>query len=136
MFLGAGASKAFGYPLTKEILPIIIITSINNNTLFKEENNNKVGKEYLFLLQQLLIALSPGLSRFFREPDSLNNGLELPLVTDLLSQIDYSLVSFRDIKDWNFEFGNEIISRPKSIRTRWELNDLKILFEWAIISTI
>ncbi len=65
LFLGAGASKAFGYPLTKEILPKII-GSLNNETLFKEVKGN-LGIEYRFLLKELLIALSPGLKLVLRK---------------------------------------------------------------------
>lgn len=133
LFLGAGASKAFGYPLTREILPNII-TAINEETLFK--NAGKVlAAEYRFMLKNLLISLSPGIAHYL-EKRTIEDKSSLPLVTELLSQVDYSIISFRDIKDWNFEFGNQIIRKPESLRSRWQLDDLKALFEWAIISEI
>ncbi len=39
-FLCAGASKAFGYPLTRDILPNVI-KGINEKTLFKQDKQNK-----------------------------------------------------------------------------------------------
>lgn len=135
LFLGAGASKAFGYPITRNILPNII-TRINNKTLFDQERNKDNSRQYRFILKELLIALSPGLKNLFMEDKVINENEELPLVTDLLSLVDYHLVNLKDLKDWNFESGNEVINQPDSIRSRWELSDLKILFEWAIISII
>lgn len=110
VFLGAGASRTFGRPLTGELLPIILNGLMNQN-LFEEvnlfEENRLREKEHLFegrgintedenrvdraLLQEALIALCPGLelkSKFLEE-----NKNKLPLVTSLLSILDYSLAS-------------------------------------------
>lgn len=72
LFLGAGASKPFGCPLTNEILPLIL-QKVKTQTLFMED------RDECALLKNFLYKLMPGLI----------HGKEFPLITDILSLIDY-----------------------------------------------
>lgn len=80
VFLGAGASKAFGYPLTAEILPKIK-KRLNKGELFgdggKDRKANTELKKYLKLL-------FPGWD---------HKGVETPPVTDVLSLLDFAQLS-------------------------------------------
>lgn len=92
VFLGAGASKCFGWPLTSELLPAII-SGLVDEDLFDDSrvntrNENKGDRQ---LLKKTLRALCPGI-RFDR--DYLNKKAnDLPLVTSLLSMLDFSLLT-------------------------------------------
>lgn len=136
LFLGAGMSATFGYPLTAAILPRII-ERINAGTLFNDHAaDKKIAALYRRLLKELLVALSPGISHVFEKG---NQGLpgagNIPLVTDLLSQLEHLVNSGHAIIDWNFELdGLELL--PKQVTDRWELSNLKTLFDWAIINVI
>lgn len=118
LFLGAGASKAFGYPTTQEILPKIL-TSCKKKKLFSSWSGNTAL--YHFLLQKLLVTLSPGLDEFFEGPDAAAPE-KLPVVTDLLSLLDHFIANGHDLKDWNFELRekrlfskNRTVSSPASV---------------------
>lgn len=76
VFLGAGASKAFGLPLTKEIFPLLI-QKLENNTLFRG------NMKEIELLRHFLNSLLPGLD--------LIQEKEYPLITDILSLLDHSI---------------------------------------------
>jgi hypothetical protein len=78
IFIGAGASKAFGFPLTNELLPLIK-KHLEAGRIF---GTNKRAKQDGADLAEYLNALLPG----FNLPD-----LELPLITDVLSLIDHAL---------------------------------------------
>lgn len=120
VFLGAGASRTFGWPLTNGLLPIILdglikkdlFEDLRINTKADNENDRK-------LLQDALIALCPGLelSQGFLE----QNRARLPLVTSLLSMLDFALVA-----------GHAIVPRltPEKIR------DARMLLERAIYEAI
>jgi hypothetical protein len=77
IFLGAGASKSFGLPLTSEILPLIR-QECQSGDLF---NGAKPASTQT--LERYLSDLLPGYKDL---------RLHLPLVTDILSLIDYSLL--------------------------------------------
>jgi hypothetical protein len=85
VFLGAGASKTFGYLLTRELLPEIFrelrnaefLSGYDTGAASSARRSRRLLKEYL---RQLL----PG--------KSLRRG-NLPLVTSLLSIIDYSIAT-------------------------------------------
>lgn len=74
-FLGAGASKAYGLPLTDEIFPGIW-----------KKINRKTTKRSIRLLK-LIKALYPGLSSSARQPK------KLPGITDVLSMIDHFIMN-------------------------------------------
>lgn len=135
LFLGAGASKAFGYPITREILPKII-EGLKKKQIFTSTTSTQETKDnndsYHFLLEELLIALSPGLEKQIRNGSFSSN--EIPLVTDLLSLLDHFIANGQELKDWNYELSEKY--PPKSIHARWSLRDLKVLFEYAIANVI
>jgi len=79
LFLGAGASKPFGFPLTREILPIIR-DRLSARSLFTTFPDSAVCLDDL---SRLLLALLPG----------FNDVTDLPLITDILSLVDYSLLT-------------------------------------------
>lgn len=97
IFMGAGASKPFGHLLTRELLPQIK-EELRTGELFKDDSprpfiseescaaRRKALKEYLDLLMPGFDAADSGL------PDWVRPGeMELPLITDVLSLLDYSL---------------------------------------------
>jgi len=90
VFLGAGSSKAFGWPLTKELLPLIL-NGLEHKTLFKDSrvNDEAANEADRQLLRTTLSALCPGVE--FVTDFLTQNKQKLPLVTSLLSMLDYSL---------------------------------------------
>lgn len=106
-FLGAGASKPFGIPLTKEILPEIL-KSIEQNNLFEKINGGDYSENERKNMEQdlgdFLYALMPGLKDLYKEykidKDAIN---KFPLITDILSIIDYSS-----------EYSNNLLGKPKT----------------------
>ena len=111
LFLGAGASAAFGYPLTGDILPHIR-AGLNDGTLFPLESNPKRERGKMKRLRGHLGTLLPA----FFEDD-----IELPLITDVLSLIDLLLTT------------GEIAVPMLSTE---EMEDLRTLLEEAIIHAI
>ena len=77
VFMGAGASKAFGYPLTTDILPAIK-ESLKAEKLFSESDNPARDRR--------------DLARNFRKmmPGWKRKGIDPPPITDVLSLIDYT----------------------------------------------
>jgi len=142
MFFGAGLSKAFDFPVTGQILPLMIdgIRQYHwkgKSWLYKEDEPNQ--QLYISWLQLLLFRLSPGIPRFFTDKNIDRKGLEnagLPLVTDLLSQLDHLLASAQDIYDWNFNGTYTASVSIAHIGSRIDLKLLKTIFEWGIISAI
>ena len=121
VFLGAGASKTFGWPLTNELLPIILGGLIDKDLFEDVRINKKRGKNAADrkLLKKALLALCPGIilnQKFLKECKH-----RLPLVTSLLSMLDFSLMS-----------GHAIVSGL----TPEELTDARILLERAIYEAI
>ena len=78
VFLGAGASRPFGVPLTAEILPALL-RRLARGTLFGR-GATRAGRRMF----ERLRAFAPGLGR---------RGIEPPLITDLLSIIDHMVAS-------------------------------------------
>ena len=111
LFLGAGASKAFGYPLTGEILPAIR-AGLEDGTLFPLESSPKRERAKMKRLRGHLTTLLPA---FF------DDDIELPLITDVLSLIDLLLST------------GEIAVPMLSTE---EMEDLRTLLEEAIIHSI
>jgi hypothetical protein len=85
LFLGAGASRPFGIPMTAEILPAIL-NRLESEALFTEPGSAtpEAARDARAELHDGLMRLVPGLFR---------KGLEPPLITDLLSLVDQLLVS-------------------------------------------
>jgi hypothetical protein len=84
LFLGAGASKAFGLPLTGEIFPLII-EKINNKTLFDGNENEQIE------LQSFIGNLLPGIKKL--------TVTQYPMITDILSLLDHTIINGNTI--WN-----------------------------------
>lgn len=80
VFLGAGASKAFGYPLTMEILPAIK-KDLLTGKLFGSKKGQRAAEAEL---DSYFDALLPGWG---------NREITLPPITDVLSLIDHALIS-------------------------------------------
>jgi hypothetical protein len=80
VFLGAGASKAFGYPLTMEILPEIK-KHLLKGKLFGTKNSQKAAEAEL---DSYFSRLLPGWN---------DGGIVLPPITDILSLVDHALLS-------------------------------------------
>lgn len=111
LFLGAGASAAFGYPVTSQILPRIR-AGLQSGDLFPTESNPRREREKLARLREYLQGLLPA----FFEQDVV-----FPLVTDVLSLIDHLLAGDETaIPTW----------------TQAQLRDCRTLLEQAIIETI
>jgi hypothetical protein len=85
LFLGAGATRPFGIPLTAEILPALL-QRLRDRTLF---GRGKQARDAATLLGRLLRAFAPGLGR---------KSIELPLITDLLSVIDHMLATGQAVR--------------------------------------
>jgi hypothetical protein len=120
VFLGAGASRTFGWPLTNELLPIILDGLIQHD-LFEDVRINSRAQNAADrkLLKKTLLALCPGMEitrKFLNECKD-----RLPQVTSLLSMLDFSLIS-----------GHAIVSGL----TPEELTDARILLERAIYEAI
>jgi NAD-dependent SIR2 family protein deacetylase len=135
VFLGAGASKAFQYPLTSDILRLIV-TRINSGKLFDGAGIPKItADQYRTMIRELLLALSPGLKPIFKEGFDFKT-YELPLITELLSQAEHFFNYQQAILDYNHEIKHPSLGQLKSINERWELKDLITLLDWSIISVI
>jgi hypothetical protein len=106
VFMGAGASKPFGFPLTKELLPLIK-DSVAKGDLFENSSSDRE------LLLQGLKKLLPGVDSI--EPT------DLPLITDVLSLIDHSL---------------QLSNVPAPQMVSKELAGLRILLERALLEKL
>ncbi|MBK7556863.1 MAG: hypothetical protein IPI54_00395 [Chitinophagaceae bacterium] len=112
MFLGAGASKAFNYPVTKEILNLII-TDIKSGILFTDDDiNDRQAELYRILVKELIINLSPGLRPAFENGKTAEEN-KLPLITDLLSQAEHLYNNEHTLADFNFDIKNPFTWRYK-----------------------
>jgi NAD-dependent SIR2 family protein deacetylase len=86
LFLGAGASRPFGFPMTAEILPEIL-RRLKGRGLFRHARagrSREAGASTHDELQRLL-------SRFL--PSLFEGEVEPPLITDLLSLVDHLLAA-------------------------------------------
>lgn len=78
LFLGAGVSRPLGFPLSAEILPLIL-RRLEEGTLLVSHGDGRQGPELRRLLSSFLPAL-------------FDEGIEAPLITDLLSLVDQLLL--------------------------------------------
>lgn len=111
LFLGAGASAAFGYPVTSAIFPRIR-ERLLQKTLFPTESNPKRERDKMNRLRQYLTLLMPT----FFEPAT-----PLPLITDILSLLDL-LLTTGEVAIPLFSSG--------------QMSDLRTLLEQAIMEAI
>ena len=81
IFLGAGASKPLNYPLTYEILPLIV-ERLHDRSLFNGQDDKHV------LIHQLFDFMFPACSGIADGGGALWKS-QLPLITDVLSLLDH-----------------------------------------------
>jgi hypothetical protein len=84
IFLGAGASRAVGLPMTTDILPGIL-RGLQKQTLFGDDAPSRGA------LLACLTGILPGLEGLMDKP--LDERRELPPVTDVISAIDHHLLT-------------------------------------------
>lgn len=111
LFLGAGASAAFGRPVTSQLFPRIR-DGVRSKTLFPTESNPKRERAKMKRLAEHLERLLPAV---------FDDDLRLPLVTDVLSLVDLLLSTGE---------------APLPKLTTAELEDLRTLLEEAVIHAI
>jgi hypothetical protein len=115
IFLGAGASAALGYRVTSQLLPEIL-ARLSAGQLFAQESsssNDANAAENRAILGEQLRCLLPGL-------DSVD-AKSLPLITEIISLVDYSLAQGRAL--W-----------PRQPRDA--LIHLRRLLEWALLDVL
>jgi NAD-dependent SIR2 family protein deacetylase len=83
-FTGAGASRAIGYPLTRELLQRIR-QALRAGTLFRDTTDADTERAQRDELRKHLTGLLPGFERI--------DEAELPLITDVFSLVEYAIVS-------------------------------------------
>ncbi len=110
LFLGAGASRAFGRPLTSDLFPLIR-EGVVAKSLFPLASNRKRELAKMARLRQRLERLLP----------AVFDDIRLPLITDVLSLVDLLLTT-----------GEAAV--PKFATA--ELEDLRTLLEEAVIHAI
>jgi len=106
VFMGAGASKPFGFPLTCELLPLMQ-EKLNSGELFRRSQSAREE------LSRYITRLLPGFNSVAPE--------NLPLITDVLSLVDHSLFSSNSLTP---------------LMARRDLARLRILLEWAILEVL
>ena len=84
LFLGAGASRPFGFPMTAEILPEIL-RRLRKRTLFRRGRSGRSGEAGASTHDELHHLLSRFLPALFA------GEVQPPLITDLLSLVDHLL---------------------------------------------
>src|SRR5262249_44697267 len=84
LFTGAGASYSFGYPLTRDLLPMVR-RQIRDETLFEKINGPTKDRRDRDALYSYLSKLLPG---FKRASDG-----DLPLITGVFSLVEHAIVS-------------------------------------------
>jgi hypothetical protein len=111
LFLGAGASAAFGYPITSRLFPSIR-QGLLSKTLFPLESNERRERAKMRRLTGHLERLLPAV---------WDESIELPLITDVLSLVDLLLTT-----------GETAVP----MMTTADLEDFRTLLEEAVIQTI
>ena len=86
-FLGAGASKNFGYPLTTEIMPLIMERLLENDLFQLYGRKSRLERKYETDLLEFLYTLYPGLRNINigRKKDRES----IPNITEVLSLVDH-----------------------------------------------
>src|SRR5687768_8065487 len=82
VFMGAGASKPFGCPLTNELIPLIKERLLSGKLFDKFLDKSQADRE---AFSKYINVLLPGFNSVRPE--------DLPLITDVLSLVDHSLHS-------------------------------------------
>jgi NAD-dependent SIR2 family protein deacetylase len=90
VFLGAGASKAFGYPLTTELLPRLL-TRLGDDRLFEGSNPKRVNTADRAWFSARLVRLMPGLKDAWAAATKDDGRLAVS-ITDVLTLVDRALL--------------------------------------------
>jgi hypothetical protein len=115
IFLGAGASKPLGLPLTNDILPEVVDRLINKSLFGADESDQRR------ILNRCLTAILPGFEKLAAAQDPRHTWREaLPSITDLLSALDYLAMS-GNAPARDFSFSDLIRSRLLLERAVFEL---------------
>jgi hypothetical protein len=123
-FLGAGASKAFGNPLTSEIMALIL-KKLKAHQLFCLGNRQTdKEREYEKKLLAMLYMIYPGLKTL--NPSTKRHQQLMPSVTEVLSLIDhfcfYNLPPHPRIADATLQEFKYLLDRAVG-ELIWELDD-------------
>ncbi|TND09064.1 MAG: hypothetical protein FD123_1467 [Bacteroidetes bacterium] len=136
--MGAGASKPFGIPLTREILPVIL-DSIAQGNLFAENPHSDfppaVRREMEEDLLYFLYSLMPGLQNRWQEYENAaaekKKEIQFPLITEILSLVDHLNVNNNvpfPVKDFRVQRENSYSAK--------DLNYYRRLLDRAIYETL
>lgn len=110
-FLGAGASKNFGYPLTGDIMPEILSGLKANNLFFHSAAKTQRAGEEQYLFLEYFYTLYPGL----RNVDEKMEKERIPNITEVLSMVDhccfYNIPPHPDLSDQHLEQFRSLINR-------------------------
>lgn len=90
VFLGAGASKAFGYPLTTELLPRLL-RRLDANTLFQGSNPPRINARDRRWFGERLFKCLPGLEDAWMAARKAGGGLAVS-ITDILTLVDRAVL--------------------------------------------
>src|SRR5262245_37798842 len=84
LFTGSGASKAIGYPVTRELLPMVR-DELRSGELFARTNGKRRDAHCRNELERYLKKLLPGFRKAKNE--------DLPLITDVFSLVEHAIVA-------------------------------------------
>ena len=90
VFLGAGASKAFGYPLTTELLPRLL-TRLDANLLFQGSNPKPINTRDRRWFGERLFRCLPGLENAWAAAKKTDGRLVVT-ITDILTLVDRAIL--------------------------------------------
>ena len=116
LFIGAGASKPFGVPLTREIMSLIRKRLKSSDLFCGSTKRFPSAKKQMRLLEELMERFLPGIANI--DPDDV---AAHPLITDVLSLTDH-LINEKVALGADFSGG--------------ELESFRALMEHAVISTL
>jgi hypothetical protein len=120
LFLGAGASKPFGYPLTRELM-LQILEGVDNGSLLASRARGTGGSDERVnkILHEFLAELLPG-ERKSRE--------RVPMVTAVLSLLDYALSTGQAI------LPGRTLDETRRVRQHLEQGILEVIPDWEPFS--
>lgn len=112
-FLGAGASKNFGYPLTDEIMPMILERLLRHDLFQLGSKKTSHERQYETDLLGFLYKLYPGLKNVDMKNPDLKR--QIPNITDILSIVDhfcfYNLPPHPEIVDDRLIYFRNLLNR-------------------------
>ncbi len=110
-FLGAGSSKNFGYPLTNDIMPEIILALKDNSLFFHSSAKTQNAHADHSQLLEYFYQLYPGLNNV----DVVKEKNRIPNITEVLSMVDhcsfYNIPPHPNLSDQNLEQFRQLLNR-------------------------